>query len=559
MIILGWKKFLSLLFCIITIYQSSVGQSPLTTQWNFNPLIARYEIISGQLSSDVFTSVKPYRRDAIYDFAQKIKPNSSVDDFNKRVLLQNQTPMFDSANIGKGVLKYFYRHQNALLHVSEPNFSMIINPVLDLSYVQNSGDSLYNYRNTRGAEIFGTLGKSKKLGFYTLVSENQVRFPHYMREEIRFQGVVKGTTLHKSFKTEGRDFFNARGYVTYSPLDEVMLQFGHDNNFFGNGFRSLILSDVSAPPLFLKINTKVWRLNYQNLFMQMSDFYGIGEAFNNPVKYAFMHHFSINVSKNLNFGIFENIIVGGRDSFTNARLNANYLNPIIFLRAVEHGQNSLDNAVAGIDWKWNFLNRFSFYGQFVLDEFIKEELFGMTESWVNKWASQFGLRYINVLGVNNLDLHSELNVIRPYIYQHFNASQNWNHYNQPMAHTHGGNLRELIVSASYQPFNRWTIDVMANWLMQGRDSSKTSANYGGDYNRTYNQRPATQDVHPIGDGIPSVTAIYSVNAHYMWFHNLFIDLGFYYRAQELGTILNDNHYMIHLGFRMNTTMFNYRN
>ena len=501
--------------------------------------------------------MKPYRRDAVLDFSKKITPISSVDQFNKEFLIQNQAPLFDSVENQKPVLRYFYKQSNAWLHVSEPNFKLVVNPVLDLSYTRNTGDSLYNYRNVRGAEIYGHI--AHKLGFYTYVSENQARFPHYIRDEIAYQSVVKGTTLHKPFKNQGNDFFQARGYVTYSPIQEIMLQFGHDNNFIGNGIRSLILSDVSAPPLFFKANTKVWKLNYQNLFMQMSDFQGIEEKFNNPKKYSFMHHLSINVTKNLNIGFFENIIVGARDSLTPATLNANYLNPIIFLRAVEHGQNSLDNAVAGMDWKWNFLHRFSFYGQFVLDEFVMNELFGRTQSFLNKWALQSGVKYINVLGVNNLDIQLEHNIIRPYMYQHFNSSQNWTHYNQPLAHPFGSNLREYIVITKYQPYKRLQMELGMNLITQGTDSAKNSLNFGGDYNRNYLNGPNTSERHFIGDGIKTFTAIYSSSFHYMFSHNLFLDLGIFYRNYTLGTLKDDHHLMIHFGFRMNTQMFNYRN
>lgn len=75
---------------------------------------------------------------------------------------------------------------------------------------------------------------------------------------------------------------------------------------------------------------------------------------------------------------------------------------------MEHGLNSSDNAVLGMDWKWNFMNRFSFYGQFILDEFIKDEMFGRTQSWVNKWGYQAGIKYINVANINNLDLQLEV-------------------------------------------------------------------------------------------------------------------------------------------------------
>jgi hypothetical protein len=79
----------------------------------------------------------------------------------------------------------------------------------------------------------------------------------------------------------------------------------------------------------------------------------------------------LNVGKNLTLGIWENVIFDRQDSLENDRFEVDYFNPLIFYRAVEHGLNSSDNVLLGMDWKWNFLSRFSFYGQFVLDEFLR--------------------------------------------------------------------------------------------------------------------------------------------------------------------------------------------
>ena len=88
-------------------------------------------------------------------------------------------------------------------------------------------------------------------------------------------------------------------------------------------------------------------------------------------KYSALHHLSLNVGKNLTLGIWENVIFDRQDSLENDRFEVDYFNPLIFYRAVEHGLNSSDNVLLGMDWKWNFLSRFSFYGQFVLDEFLR--------------------------------------------------------------------------------------------------------------------------------------------------------------------------------------------
>lgn len=542
-----------LLFSIL-----SMAQSPLTTGYFNYHLVDRYEVLSGEFSSDLFTTVKPYRRDAVSEFAKKITPISAVDSFNKKYLL-NDNILFNANENGfreKPFFKSFYKTQTALFYVNEDRFKLIVNPIINVRGATDSGDSLSLYRNSRGAEVRGSIGN--KVGFYTYVTDNQVRFPNYVRDGIRRSRVVNGTTLHKPFGTLGEDFFNAAGYITVSPIEEIMVQFGQDKNFIGNGYRSLILSDIAAPYPFLKINTKVWKLNYNNLFSQHSDFIKQGEGATNGKKFSAFHHLSINLTKNLNIGFFENIIFDRKDSTEGNRYELAYLNPLIFYRAVEHGLNSSDNAVLGMDWKWNFKKHFSFYGQFILDEFVKDELFGRTQSWVNKWAYQAGIKYINVANINNFDVQLEVNQLRPYLYQHRTKSQNWVHYNQSLAHPLGTNLREIIGIVRYQPINRLNVQFMYSLSTQGIDSNASGTNYGGDYLRTYDNRPAG-NVNPMFNGVENIIATTTLDASYMLWHNLFLDAGLVLRTQDNLTQLNPRtNTIIYVGLRLNAAAFDYR-
>src|SRR5690606_25152298 len=80
---------------------------------------------------------------------------------------------------------------------------------------------------------------------------------------------VPGYGFYKPFKTNGVDYFDARGYITFNVAKYIDVQFGYDKNFIGNGYRSLFLSDWGNSNLFLKLNTKIWKINYQNLFMEL--------------------------------------------------------------------------------------------------------------------------------------------------------------------------------------------------------------------------------------------------------------------------------------------------
>jgi hypothetical protein len=116
-------------------------------------------------------------------------------------------------------------------------------------------------------------------------------------------GSVTGATLAKNFKDNGLDFFNVAGHITFSPIEEITVQFGHDKNFIGNGYRSLILSNDAAPNTFLKLNTKAWKFNYMNLYLLHTDSKGFDGNAPTQRKYSALHHLSLNVGKNLTLGI----------------------------------------------------------------------------------------------------------------------------------------------------------------------------------------------------------------------------------------------------------------
>src|SRR4029078_4194699 len=166
---------------------------------------------------------------------------------------------------------------------------------------------------------------------------------------------------------------------------------GYDKNFIGNGYRSLFLSDHGNSNLFFKINTRIWRLNYQNLFMElMPQFKKGGVDTLLDRKYAAMHHLDMNVTKWLNIGLFEGVIFGRKNHF-----DFQYLNPVIFYRHIEGTIGSPDNAVAGLDFKANIAHTAQLYGQLMLDEFQLSELKRNRGYWANKFGVQLGLKYVD--------------------------------------------------------------------------------------------------------------------------------------------------------------------
>ena len=427
------------------------SQQPLLTlNEEYYHLVDRYAILSDD-TLNLCTSIKPFRRNQIPNVINgniQSRFFSSADGFNFNILENDNWNILPAENasllnINRAKWKNFYQFKGSFFSVNQPDFNLIVNPALAFA-TSNDG-----WRNTRGLELRGSIGN--RVGFYSFVSENQLKFPDYLESEIETLGVVRGTGFIKTFGNSGYDFFNAQGYVTFRATDFIQVQFGHDKNFIGNGYRSLILSDIGKENLFLKLHTQVWRFNYINLFSELTDFES-NRAPKQQKKYSAFHYLNFNIIPGkLDVGVFENIVFARNDSNQQQGYEIGYLNPIIFYRAAEHSLNSTDNSLIGLDAKWNFAKGFSLYSQFILDEFHKNELINRTGSWVNKWAFQAGLKYLNVANVKNLDLQVETNIVRPYVYSHLKTDQSWSHFGQPLAHPMGANFKEMLGIIRYQP------------------------------------------------------------------------------------------------------------
>ena len=515
------------------------------------------------------SSLKPYSR---FDVAWSDKPYDDVNRYYKGLEASRYRyfehenfehwrdfwDQRDSLSIEKpiGVLNHFYNQRAAFFSIESNDLTLIINPVLGFSGGKDFNNSSTTFQNTRGIEVRGRI--DKKVGFYSYLTENQFRFPNYYKQIIDSTGVIPGNGFHKPFGSNAHDFFMARGYITFSPTKHIGMQFGHDRNFIGNGYRSLILSNFSNPYLFLKINTKIWRFNYQNLFTQLTDFTRqSADGRGVKPKYFVNHYLGIKLFKTLDIGFFESVVYDRSDSTHKGSFDINYLNPVIFYRAIEHNLNSSDNVIVGMDWKWNFKKRFSFYGQFVLDEFIKNEMIKRTGSWVNKFGVQTGLKYINAFTIKGLDLQVEYNLVRPYTYTHFKQSQNYVNYNQALAHPFGANFKEAIFIAKYQPIYKLFIETGFIYVMKGLDSNSSTKHFGGNILTTYENRPNEKGLK-IGQGVKTNYSIFFFNASYMLYHNLWIDARANIRAVKSDLVkYQSNTNWFQLGLRMNLDMRNY--
>ena len=514
-------------------------------------LLDRYAIKYGPDSAqDPHTSNRPYARGAAASLGERVLETpgagglSAADRFNAEYLLKDNwmySPLGDSLSVSKRpVLKYFYRDQTDFYHVQTKDFALRVNPVLLLQAGADGGEgslSGLRYVNTRGVAFEGLI--DRRLGFYGFFTDNQEAVPGWVQQRIvqTNPNVTyvphEGYAKHFKDKFDQYDFFTARGGITYAATRHINVQLAHDRNFIGNGYRSLILSDYSAPYFFLKLNTRVWKFNYQNLFAELTARRGLSELDTlYPKKYLALHHLSFDVTDNFNIGLFESEVSGGRGR----GLELQYLNPVIFYRAIEQNVGSTDNALLGLDFKWNIAHRGQLYGQLVLDEFKLSEIRAGNGWWANKQAVQLGGKLLDVAGIRNLDLQVEVNFIRPYTYQHETVYTDYQHYQQPLAHPAGANLTEVLGVLSYQPAPRLSLVAKAFYTVQGLDARATSPtafnNYGGNPLLSYNTR-LMEYGNRTGQGDKSRLLHFDFTGTYQPRLNLFVDATLIVRHRTL--------------------------
>lgn len=500
------------------------------------PAIDRWDIQSG---SSLHTTVRPMSRRYVREIAGNKIKSTPGNDFDLAYLLKESSEYSDSIPSQKPLLKYFFKHPPDFVSHYDEDVDLHFNPVVYFGLGHDSNAGKLTYTNTRGVELRGTI--DDKISFYSLLTENQARYPNYVNQMIDSTLTIPYEGFWKRLSDDvGTDFLRARGYIDFNISKHISSQFGYGKHFVGNGRRSLILSDFGNNYPYLRFNTQFWKIQYTNLFAQLvgeirggRDFglLGVGSF---TRKYFAFHRLGMQVVPNLELGLFESVIYGQPDSLGSNNVKVEYLNPIIFYRALEQQDGSADNVIIGLDFKWNFLQRFQLYGQLVIDELIVSEAFSDNGWWGNKSGTQLGFKYADAFEVRDLNIQLELNRVRPYTYSHESLFTSYSHYMQPLAHPLGANFSEQLYAVDYRPFKKWKVSSTLLLASYGNDLGDIS--YGRDLMKSYNLRPSDFGIEQ-NQGDQRDLIMHQLSLTYHWKHNVLIDLSHTYRKE---TAINNN-------------------
>lgn len=480
-----------------------------------------------------------------YQFYQKL--NKQVYDVDSRMhssirsyyaddtLLVNRYQELMNLGTDSNVYRKWLRRKltdEHLLNFQSEDYNIYADFLPDFQIGREFKDGQGTWKNTRGYQIGGTIGK--KFSFYTNGFENQAVFANYLTKFINTNQVVPS---EMSGKLEGKtkDWAYVTALVSYTPNKYLNLALGYDKNFIGDGYRSMLLSDVAGNYSFFRLRATVGNMQYQTIFSYMLDNAVMPLTEDRRLgargKWNAMHYVDWNVSNRFSLGLFQAVTWADAEPEGKRGFDFNYIHPFVFLRPIEgSNRTSPDKMRLGLNTRYEVSRNMAAYGQFMLEEFTAKEAFNGSGYWANKWAMQLGLRGSDLFKVENFNYLAEFNTARPYTYSHFQRLTSYSGMSQPLAHPLGANFREFLGILNYS-YKRFDFQGQASYARYGLDPA--GANYGSNIFLSYHTRENDYGNY-IGQGLKTnlhfleLKVAYLLNPKY----NLRIEFGGVYRNEK---------------------------
>ena len=411
---------------------------------------------------------------------------------------------------------------------------LVVNPIVDFVTGPPASLGRRQLNNGRGAEVFGKIGG--RVAFTSQVYETQIVPQQYVQNTMDSVGTIPGAGFWTKNTWNYSDYLMARGSVhtnlvnTARDNSHILMSFGHDQQFVGYGYRSLILSNFSPGSAYLRFNSKIGPFSYQNIFKELTMGDGLFSGSEiKESKYLAAHRGALELGESgVELG-FNEMIIHHRP---NGGFDLNYLNPIIFYRSVERDLGSGDNALLAFDARWK-RKSFTYYFQLIVDEFNARKIYE-GKDWSNKQGYQLGFYYQpNIPEYGDLLVQVEFNSVRPYTYSHWDQFTSYDNFNQPLAHPLGSNFREGIVRVVLKPRMIAGLTVIHTTMIaeKGFDPYMNGPNYGGNIHRSYKTRVSDDNVYmqqgEFGRILNTKTQIL-----YELMPNMWITLNAQYRTQS---------------------------
>jgi hypothetical protein len=351
--------------------------------------------------------------------------------------------------------KIFDEH---LIIGKDSNFTVFVDPLIDFRL--NNQFIRDGYLNTRGVTVSGNLGK--RVYFNSAFTESQGVLPTSAQSYYMQFGTIPGYGRVKELAGFGEyDFGAAYGSIAVKASEKLNFTIGYDKLFIGDGYRSLILSDFSAPLMYFKTSVKFGKFEYNNIFTK-----ALNPNFNNvmnelnpvsanslyPSKFVSFNTLTYNLNQRWQISLVEALVMSQDLELWKVPIYS--LTPFLRTAYIEP-QNQLTNNLVGLNLSWQDSKIGIFYSQFIVDRFYE---------WYYPIAAfQLGYKSFDFAGVENLYLQLEYNRVPREMYLHRNNELHFGHYNQALAHPAGAGFNEVTAIADYK-YKRFEVLVKTTYL-----------------------------------------------------------------------------------------------
>ncbi|MCF8285117.1 MAG: hypothetical protein K9I48_09080, partial [Sphingobacteriales bacterium] len=446
----------------------------------------------------------------------------------------------DTTSYQKSNRKYWFGrklYDEHLVQIIRKEATLNIDFMPDIYIGKDFNNAKNIWTNTRGIRMFGTVDKN--FSFDLNIYENQAVFPIYFDSITRVMQTIPGQVWHKFAPQKSFDYSYTQGHISYKSGSFHFL-LGNDKLFIGDGYRSLLISDVSVPFPYFRATYENNKFQYSSIYMQHIDLKA--PVLSNDIgfrrKWAVMHYLNWNISTKFSLGLFDALIWQDDDTTGKRGFDVQYVNPIIFLRAVEYMNHSTDNAIIGINFKYRISKEVKLYAQFALDELKIDEYFKQSGWWANKYAFQIGINFFTKINEFKIMGFSEFNTARPYMYTHNNTLKSYTNYNDALAHPLGANFIENVSRLELQ-YRRFGFLTQLNYAVYGLDSVSGNTNVGSNIFASYDTRDKEYG-NKLLQGIPASLFIVDARIAYMLNPkiNMRLELGYTYRNEIVSGTAN---------------------
>jgi hypothetical protein len=431
-----------------------------------------------------------------------------LSHYEQELLIEKRinTTLFESSIANNDSLPFFFdgilsNREKAIYLQQDSLVTLFSSPLFSIeSTLRNDSSSASMLTGQAGMRLHGTLRGN--VGFFLQMTNGALLSGDrsLALDDPRLRQNVK-------FAVYESDFDFTESHIRYDN-DWFYASIGRESRTLGAGFHHHQFLGRNSPPLdaFMigaRTSTFEYRYTHAALLSLPQDVNGqiiLPGQTNSTGSDKFMPAKTLVMHRAAYRPIWGEIAVWESVIYQNRTFDLAYLNPLSFLKTVEHSLRDRDNSAMGFDFTVRPMKNLILKGAYLLDDLIFSKI--GTDYWSNKSAFSFGGMY----ALSSMNIALEYARVQPYTYSHFNVQNSMTSDGATVTGSLRPNSDEISLSASLFYGHRYPIRLLiafqrhgANEItsINGRDS--IIVNHGA--NALQARRPWDSEYAPFLGGI----------------------------------------------------------